>query len=58
VPLFNSIKISGKRKSASLVANPMKKQQRTVRIEEKCNKWILKGEHIDIYHAFGLAKSL
>jgi len=50
--------MSGKRKSASLVATPMKKQQRTVGIEEKCNKWILKGEHIDIYHTFGLAKSL
>jgi hypothetical protein len=50
--------MSGKRKSASLVATPMKKRQRTVSIEEKRNKWISKGEHIDIYHAFSLAKSL
>jgi hypothetical protein len=58
VPLFNGIKMSGKLKSASLLATPTKKQQRTVGIEEKCSKWILKGKHIGIYHAFGLAKSL
>jgi len=58
VPLFNRIKVSGKHKSASLVATLMKKEQRTVGTEGKCNTWILKGEHIDIYHDFGLAKSL
>jgi hypothetical protein len=42
------MKVSGKHKSASLNATSMKKQQRTVSIEEKY-KQTLKGEHIGLW---------